>query len=78
MEFMVLRLVVAMASVLGVAGAVALVGFYSRWKKKNVHKKFLPRAVFNQYGILKDLESFGDYVGKIISYVSFGMILNCM
>lgn len=66
MDFTILSPIVAMASAFGVAGAFALAVFYSRWKKKNAFKKFVPRAVCNQYGNLKDLESFGDYVGEII------------
>jgi len=59
--------IVAMAWVAVAAGAFALVVFYFKWKKKNdALKKLMPQALFNEFGNLSDLESFGDYVGKII------------
>ena len=65
MVFASLSLIVAMALAFGVASAFGVV-FYSRWRKKYVYKKVISRLVHDQYGNLKDLESFGDYVGKII------------
>jgi len=59
--------IVAMAWAAAAAAALALVASYLRWRKKNsAIKKIVPRAMFNHFGNLKDLESFGDYVGKIV------------
>lgn len=68
---------VAMAWAIAAAGVFALVVSYLKWKKKNdALKKLVPQAVFNEFGNLKDLESFGDYVGMIIGPTSVYVILN--
>lgn len=51
------------------AGAVALGLLFRKWKQQqgsnNEHEIHVPRVVISKSGKLEDIESFGDYVGKL-------------
>jgi len=47
------------------ASAVALGFLFRQWKQGKVHERHVPRVVISKSGNLKDIESFGDYVGKL-------------
>lgn len=55
----------------GVIVGSAVLFSYFKWKKKrDVMRKLVPKLALNQFGKLKDLESFGDYVGKLLTQVN--------
>lgn len=52
---------------LALVGAFGLLKALLNSKKEKPHTKLAPRAIFNEFGTLKELESFGDYFGTIFS-----------
>lgn len=57
---------------LAFVGALGLLKALLNSKKENPHTKLAPRAIFNEFGNLKELESFGDYFGTIFSHAVRG------
>ncbi|KAG0612607.1 hypothetical protein M758_6G041400 [Ceratodon purpureus] len=54
--------VVAMPVALAGAAAYGLTLLFSKWRQGKSSDRFAPRVVLDQYGKLKDIESFGSYV----------------
>lgn len=60
---------------LAFVGALGLLKAFLNSKKENPHAKLAPRAIFNEFGNLKELESFGDYFGTIFSHAVRWLLL---
>ena len=64
--------IAVIAAGLGFVGALGLLKALLKSKKENPYTKVAPRAIFNEFGNLKELESFGDYFGTIFSHAVRG------
>lgn len=58
---------------LAFVGACGLAKALISYKKANPHAKLAPRAVLNEFGTLKELESFGDYFGTVLCFAVRGV-----
>ena len=59
------RSLIALPVALAGAGACALAVLISKWKQGGSHRRYVPEVALNQYGKLKDIESFGSYFGTV-------------